>query len=134
VGMLRDFINRHELDIVLLQEVTDHTILETFGYNIYHNIGSTKRGTAIMAKTEYNFTHVTKLPSGRALTDNLDRTRFKNMYAPSGTAKRTERERFFTTELPATSCRRTIHNFGGATLTACYRAVILQDISPRAEP
>jgi exonuclease III len=48
------------------------------------------RVTAIIARKDFHTTHIDILPSGRAII---------NLYAPSGTAKRTERERFFNVEL-----------------------------------
>ena len=47
VGMLLDFIQRHDLDFVFLQEVTDPAILTVTGYITYLNIGANMRGTAI---------------------------------------------------------------------------------------
>jgi exonuclease III len=58
------------------------------------------RGTAILASHEFPLTNVTKLPSGRSITADYNSTRFINVYALSGSARRADRERFFNSELP----------------------------------
>jgi exonuclease III len=52
VGMLTEYIRRHDLDIVFLQEITDPELLPMPGYDIYYNIGSDIRGTAIVAHND----------------------------------------------------------------------------------
>ena len=99
VSMLHDYIRRHDLDIVMLQEVTDPTILQVMGYATYLNIGAEMRGTAILAKQELSLTEVTLLPSGRAIAATHSGIRLINVYAPAGTARRAEREQFFNSEL-----------------------------------
>ena len=101
VGMLHDFIRRHELDMVFLQEVTNPTTLTVNGYTSYFNIGANMRGTAILARHNYPLANVTSLPTGRAIAADYNGIRLVNVYAPAGTAKRTDRERFFNSELPA---------------------------------
>jgi endonuclease/exonuclease/phosphatase family metal-dependent hydrolase len=44
VGMLRDFIRSHELDIVLVQEVTAPESIDNQGYTSYTTIDSEMRG------------------------------------------------------------------------------------------
>ena len=58
------------------------------------------RGTAILARQDLHITHIDILPSGRATAVVFSGIRIINVYAPSGTAKRTERERFLNVELP----------------------------------
>jgi len=101
VGMLLDFIRRHDLDFVFLQEVTDPAILNVTGYATYLNIGANIRGTAILAKHDFPLTNVTSLPTGRAIAADYNGIRLVNVYAPAGTARRADRERFFISELPA---------------------------------
>jgi exonuclease III len=98
--MLRDFIRRHDFDFVFLQEVTDSAILTVTGYNIYLNIGANMRGTAILARQDYSLTNVTALPTGRAIAADYNGLRLVNLYAPAGTTKISDRERFFNSELP----------------------------------
>ena len=99
--MLHDFIRRHDLDIVFLQEVTNPTTLTVNGYTTYLNIGANMRGTAIVARHDYPLTNVTSLPTGRAIAADYNGIRLINVYAPAGTAKRPDRELFFNSELPA---------------------------------
>jgi exonuclease III len=98
--MLRDFIRSHEHDIILVQEVIAPESVNTPGYTSYTNIGSEMRGTTIIAPQDFQITHIDKIPSGRAIAVVFCSTRIINVYAPSGSAKRTERERFFNAELP----------------------------------
>jgi len=67
VGMLSDFITRPELDIMLIQEVTKPDTLNIMGYVTHHNIGTSMRGNAILARNELPITIVHKLPCGRAM-------------------------------------------------------------------
>jgi exonuclease III len=53
-----------------------------------------------VAKNDYHLAHIVKLPSGRAMAGTCAGVRFVNVYAPSGTAKKTQREHFYTNELP----------------------------------
>jgi exonuclease III len=94
VDMLFDFLHRHDIDLSLVQEVSEPFPLENRGYNIHHNIGPDRRGTALVAKQHCHFTNVERAPSGRAIVATLNGTRIVNVYAPSGTAKRAERECF----------------------------------------
>jgi len=59
VGMLLDFIRRHDLYFVFLQEVTDPAILNVTGYATYLNIVAKVRGTAILTKHDFPLTNVT---------------------------------------------------------------------------
>jgi exonuclease III len=58
------------------------------------------RGTAMMAKHEYQLTNLARLLTGRAMAATYNSIRIINVYAPSGTAKQTDREIFFNEELP----------------------------------
>ena len=93
--MLEEFLHRHDLGIVLLQEVTNGDILDEKGYHTITNIGTSLRGTAILHKLNIKLHRVERLPSGRGITAYLGDTCIVNTYAPSGTARRTEREEFF---------------------------------------
>ena len=98
--MLRDFIHKQELDIIFLQEVMHPNTLDFRGYNTHYNIGASMRGTAIVARDALTLTRVQRLPSGRAVSAEYDGMKLINVYAPSGSARRTERETFYNTELP----------------------------------
>jgi exonuclease III len=99
--VLSDFIKRHEIDILLLQEVTNPDVLNFRGYETHHNIGTAMRGAAIVAREAIPITIVLNLPSGRAMAAEYRGIRFINLYASSGSARRTERENFYNTQLPA---------------------------------
>ena len=93
--MLEDFIKRHDIDIALLQEVTDEDKLTCRGYHVTAKVGITGRGTASIHKPHLEFQRIEHIPSGRG----IDETCIINIYAPSGTAKRTEREEFFSVDI-----------------------------------
>ena len=100
VGMLIEYIRRHDLDIVFLQEIIDPEILTMPGYDVYHNIGSHNRGTAIVARGDIVLKNINKVPSGRAIAAEYEGLHFVHTYAPSGTAKRAKREHFHNAEVP----------------------------------
>jgi exonuclease III len=97
--MLADFI-RHDFDIIFTQEVTSTEVLDVRGYNIHLNIGASMCGTAILARSTLHLTNITTLPSGRAIPADYMGIRLINVHAPSGTARRANREQFYATELP----------------------------------
>jgi len=97
--MLMEFIKVYEIDILLVQEVTNMIQQDLFGYEIHYNIGTSKRGTAIVARDDIRLENIIRLPSGRAVGARFRDTWIINIFAPSGTAKRHEREHFYSTEL-----------------------------------
>jgi exonuclease III len=99
--MLLEIIRRHDLDFVFLQEVTDPAILTVTRFKTYLNIGHNIRGTVILERHDFPLTNVTPLPTGRAIAADYNGHRLVNVYAPAGTARRTDRELFFNPELPA---------------------------------
>jgi hypothetical protein len=48
--MLNDYCIQHDIDILLLQEVTHNKFEDIHHRNIYINIGMDRRGTAIIKK------------------------------------------------------------------------------------
>ena len=84
MGMLADFIRRHDFDIIFTQEVTSTEVMNVRGYNAHLNIGTSIRGTAILAKRTLHLTNITTLSSGRAIAADYKGIRFINVYAPSG--------------------------------------------------
>ena len=100
MGMLTEYIRRHDLDIVFLQGITDPELLTMRGYDRYYNIGSHRRGTAIVARNDIALTTINKIPSGRTIAAEYLGLRIVIIYAPSGTAIRAERENFYNAELP----------------------------------
>jgi len=65
--MLRNFINKHGIDILFMQEVTHPSLDNLKGYTVYCNIGTSQRGPAIVEKDNIELSNITKMPSGRAI-------------------------------------------------------------------
>jgi exonuclease III len=84
----------------MAQKVTSTEVLNLPDYTTHHNVGASMRGTAIMAKNRYLFDRIVTSPSGRAIAVVCYGVLVVNVYAPSGTAMRSERELYFNTELP----------------------------------
>jgi exonuclease III len=99
--MLMDYLRKHDIDIALIQEIVDPESMCINGYLAHTNIGSDMTGTTIIARKDLHITKIDRIPSGRAIAAEFHGTRLINVYAPSGTLKRTQRECFFLTELPA---------------------------------
>ena len=97
--MLNEFLYKQEIDIILLQELTHSDFDMIRGYRAYLNIGINKRGTAILTKEQIQLTNITRLPSGRGMAASYQGVWIVNIYAPSGTANRQEREEFYNVEL-----------------------------------
>lgn len=91
---LRTFLRTLQIDIVFIQEVENEQ-LSLPGYNVVCNVDQARRGTAIALKDHIRFSHVEKSLDGRLITLRVQNTTLCNIYAPSGTAARVERERFF---------------------------------------
>jgi exonuclease III len=89
--MLENYIRLHELDIILLQEVTQQFTTPFYGYDIYYKIDTTLRGTAFIIRNTLRITNLFRLPSGRAMAAHFEEIYLVNIYAPSGTTKRKER-------------------------------------------
>jgi endonuclease/exonuclease/phosphatase family metal-dependent hydrolase len=104
--MLEDYLRQQDIDIVLLQEVTNTKITSFRKYNAYVNVGTENRGTAILAKEGLSLTEITCLRSGRGIAICYEGIRIINIHASSGVEKRREREDFYNTEfltlLPST--------------------------------
>jgi len=98
--MLENFIRLHELDIVLLQEVTHQFTTPLSGYDVHYNIGATWWGTTFLICNTLMVTNLSHLPSGHAMAASFGEIHVVNIYAPSGTSKRWEWETLFNNELP----------------------------------
>jgi len=70
--MLTDFVRKHDIDIALVQEVTAPDSINITGYVAHFNIGSTMRGTAILARKELHLTKIDRVSSGRAIAAELN--------------------------------------------------------------
>jgi len=49
IAVLENFLRTHEIDFLFLQEVTQPVFDNLRGYTAYTNVGTTRRGTAILA-------------------------------------------------------------------------------------
>jgi exonuclease III len=70
--MFEDFIKRHGIDIVLIQEITQPQIERITGYQTLLNIGSEMRGTGMMIKNGLNATDIQRLPTGRGIACTIN--------------------------------------------------------------
>ncbi|XP_058456328.1 uncharacterized protein LOC131433751 [Malaya genurostris] len=95
---LQTFVRMMDLDIIFLQEVENNQF-NLQGYNVICNVDQSRRGTAIALKEHIQFSHVEKSLDGRLVTLRISNTTLCNVYAPSGSAVRAERERFFNNSL-----------------------------------
>src|SRR5215510_6533193 len=106
-NMLSAFVTHRAIDIVLLQEVTSAIVACVPGYESHLNIGTENRGTAILVKEGLTSRDILRIPSGRGMAATINGIRYINVYAPSGTEKKKEREDFFNrllrTLIPTTS-------------------------------
>jgi exonuclease III len=100
ISMLENFLHVSDIDILLVQEVTNHVLHDLRGYSTIYNIGAYGRGTAFIAKECVTLQNQNRLPSCRAIAAKFKECWLIKVYAPSGTAHRQEREIFFTNELP----------------------------------
>ena len=97
--MLHDFLKGHALDILFLQEITHSNFGNLPGYTTYTNVGTTMRGTAFVTRNDLEVKNITKLPTGRGIAAECEGIILLNVYAPSGTTEKAEREAFFNTDL-----------------------------------
>jgi len=65
--MLQDFLHKQEIDILLLQEVTQHDVDIIRGYNAHVNVGTHRRGTTMLTREQISLTNITRLTSGRGM-------------------------------------------------------------------
>jgi hypothetical protein len=66
--MLEEFLYKHNIDLALLQEVTNSKITTIRRYTSYINIGTEDRGTAILAKDSYLLTNIQRIPTGGGMS------------------------------------------------------------------
>jgi len=63
-------------------------------------VGTAGRGTAIVTRNEITITNISRLPSVRGIEVEYRGICLVKVYAPAGTPKRHERERFYNNEFP----------------------------------
>lgn len=120
IQALRTFIRTLDLDIVFLQEVENEQ-LALPGYNVVCNVDHARRGTAIALKQHIKFSHVEKSLDGRLLALRVQNTTLCNVYAPSGSVFRAERERFYNNTVAYYLRHRTDHVILGGDFNCVIR-------------
>jgi exonuclease III len=96
--MSEDFLRRQEIDLMCLQEVTHANVNTINQYTAHMNTGTDGRGTAVLSKDGFIPTNIQRMPSGRGIAATLNGIRIVNIYVPSGSEKRREREAFYNEE------------------------------------
>ena len=92
IEMLDAFLRRQEIDILLVQEVTHHVLNDVRGYTMQYNIGLNRPATAIVARDGIYLENIIMIHSARATAAKFREMWVINVYAPSGTAMKQERE------------------------------------------
>jgi exonuclease III len=99
--MFHHFVRSNAIDILFLQEVISEEVLHMPGYEIYCNLGTEMRGTTFLVREGIRMDHVEKLSSGRAIAEVFQGILLVNLYAPTGTSRKTEREAFYNLDFPS---------------------------------
>jgi len=82
--MLEDFLQKQEIGIILLQEVTRPVFDDIRGFAAYTNIGSTGRGTAVLKRDHIQLTNIVCLPTGMGMAADFQNVTIVKIYLPSG--------------------------------------------------
>jgi exonuclease III len=98
--MLDDFLHKHEIYIIFLQEVTQPILHTLRGYAAHTNVETNGSGTAIVVREHYTLNNIVRLSSGRGMAADFQGLWLVNVYAPSGAERKQEREVFFNIDLP----------------------------------
>ena len=104
---LHDLLPQHRPDILLVQEVLLQSeellnIVQPYGYTCETNtdpVNSTRPGTAVIWRTSLPVIDTKVIVESRLQSLTIGDTTFINIYAPSGSNRRREREQLFATEL-----------------------------------
>jgi len=97
--MLDDFLHRNDVDIAVLQEVTNGDRLVVKGYQSIVKVGTLGHGTAILHKLHLQLHKPKRIPTGRGIAAYLGNICLVNIYVPSGTANSSDRVDFFNTDV-----------------------------------
>lgn len=100
IDAVRTFVRLMDLDIVFFQEV-DGEHFDMFGYDLIYNIDHGKNGTAIAIRSTIRYDMVEKSLDTRVIKLRVnERITVCNIYAPSGSNRRAQRESFFSETVP----------------------------------
>jgi hypothetical protein len=72
--MLEELLRRQEIDIALLQEVVNHRLKTMPGYHIHTNVGTDKRGTALVMREGIHAQEIKRIPTGRGIRAKIENT------------------------------------------------------------
>ena len=81
------------------------------------------RGTAILAREGITLDDIVRAPSGRAIAAVYQGILLLNVYAPSGTSRKAEREEFYNLVLPPLFRNDVPHILCGGGLQLCDTAM-----------
>jgi hypothetical protein len=98
--MLASILYTHDIDIALLQEITQPGITDIPRYSAWVNLGTDQQGTATLAREGLPVGDVKHLPSGRGLAIEIKGIWYVNVYAPSRAEWRVQQECFVNAEIP----------------------------------
>lgn len=100
LNSLKTFVNLMDVDVILFQEVASESI-DLYGFEIVYNINHDKRGTAIAYKAHFQCKDVERSIDSRVIKVRLNNNIvICNIYAPSGSSNRSNREHFFNEIVP----------------------------------
>src|SRR5215469_10592958 len=97
--LLHEFIQYHNCDVISLQEVVHDRVRDIPQYTTHINIGTEGRRTAVMVKDCFTLNNIRRIPNGHGIAGEINGIKIINIYAPSGHARRRERECFFNSDL-----------------------------------
>jgi exonuclease III len=93
-------LGAQDIDIALLQEMPCPYLDLTHRYTQHINVGTEKRGTAIIVKDGIILKEIRCLPLGRGIKAKYNGICLINTYATSGAEKKQDREFFYNNEVP----------------------------------
>ena len=100
IQALISFIYSNQLDIVCLQEVIAEDIIIP-GFVMIFNVDENRRGTALAVRDGIKITNTLKSLDSRVICITIEDTvTILNLYAPSGSNNRAQREVFFSQTVP----------------------------------
>jgi exonuclease III len=132
--MLDAFVRLHDIDILLTQEVTNPFTIGFQGYTIHYNIGTSRRGTAILTRETIVVTNLFRIPSGRAIAASLGTLLIVNVYAPPEPPNEQNGRHSSTTTYPSSWEPPLLTYCWDATSTAYWRPLTQPDMAPKVDP
>lgn len=94
-SLLKDFLLNQDIDVAFLQEVTYENFSFVPSYTALVNVNADRMGTAILLRKNIEFKHPIFDPSSRILSVVVNGINLVNIYAYSGTKKRSSMKNYF---------------------------------------